>query len=116
MAAKCPMCSEGIPAAKSVASTNGFHCPKCDAYLAVSSGSRGLAAIAGLLAGYLAWRLCGTAAGTYGWALTVFYCVAAFGVVAALAQMLLADYEVTPEEAEPAPAEAAGTHGHGGHH
>lgn len=115
MAAKCPMCSAAIPAAKSVASTNGFHCPKCDAYLAVSAGSRGLAALAGLLAGYLAWRVCGTPAGTYGWALSIFYCVAAFGVVAALVQMMVADYEVTPEETA-APVEAAGAHGHGGHH
>lgn len=114
MAAKCPMCSGAIPSAKSVASTNGFHCPKCNAYLAVGAGSRGLAALSGLLAGYLAWRLCGTPEGTYGWALTVFYCVAAFGVVAALVQTLVADYEVTPEETS-VPVEAA-AHSHGGHH
>ncbi len=111
-ARKCPLCHAGIPAAWTVARTDGFNCPNCGKLLEVSAGNRGVAVLAGAAAGYLEWRMSRSMTGSLAWALPVATTAVAFGVVAAIVQMLVADLVTRAEEPAPAPVDA----GHGGGH
>ena len=111
MAARtCPQCMAKVPAGCVVAFTDGFDCPGCQTRLEVSTASRFLATLAGLLAAVLIWRLTGVGAGSLGWAAPVLYTFLGFSIVAPLALIAIADLRIRPPEPLSAPA-AAGSHG-----
>jgi hypothetical protein len=112
------MCLAAVPAGWTVAFTDGIDCPGCGKRLEVSAANRGVAIVVGLAAGLLAWRASYPSGNLLGWVLPIAYATLAFGVVAALVQMFIADLVVEEEEPEPAPAASPGHggHGHGRHH
>lgn len=103
----CPQCNERVPARCSVAFSDGFDCPHCKTRLQVAGGSRGLAVVAGLVAGGLAWRFSGGGR-VLGMVLPELYALLAFGVVSPLVLMGIADLRV----AQTSPAEQALPVGH----
>ena len=96
---KCPQCLAVVSAGQAVAYTDRMECPGCKTLLEVSTGSRQLATLAGLLAAVLVWRLTASEEGMLGWALSVLYAILAFSVMAPLALMSFADLRVRPPDA-----------------
>jgi hypothetical protein len=119
----CPQCGKVVPAACVMALSDGMICPHCQARLEVATGSRMLAATAGLIAGWLAWRLTRDSTNILGFALPVLFAILAFGIVSALVLVFAAGLRVVPAATAFEPIAAAqgghgtGAHGHaGGHH
>lgn len=98
-----------VPASCAVAFSNGLDCPHCHARLEVAGGSRGIATVAGLLAGWLAWRATQGTGGVLYNVLPELYAILAFGIVSAAAVMATASLIPAPPVLEPAPA---ASHGH----
>jgi hypothetical protein len=69
----CPQCGKVVPAACVIALSDGMICPHCQARLEVATGSRMLAVTAGLIAGWLAWRLTRDSTNILGFALPRFW-------------------------------------------
>jgi len=95
----CPLCFAKVPRALVLSKSEDLVCPSCRAQLELSRPSRGLGAVAGLLAGYWAasWA---SGRGSYGaWALALLAAVLAFGAASAMAVFLFADLVVRPKEA-----------------
>jgi hypothetical protein len=106
-----------------MALSDGMICPHCQARLEVATGSRMLAATAGLIAGWLAWRLTLDSTNILGFALPVLFAILAFGIVSALVLVFAAGLRLVPAATafEPIAATQGGhgpsAHGHaGGHH
>jgi hypothetical protein len=119
----CPQCGKVVPAACVMALSDGMICPHCQARLEVATGSRMLAATAGLIAGWLAWRLTRDSTNILGFALPVLFAILAFGIVSPLVLLLAAGLRLVPAATvfEPIAAAPGGhgqsAHGHtGGHH
>ncbi len=97
-----------------VAYSDSLECPGCKARLTVWDGSRFLAALAGILAGGLAWQFSSASFNEQGflaWTLPVLYSFLAFGVVSCLFLMLTADLRLKPEEPAAVPLAPESSHG-----
>lgn len=110
-ARRCPQCLAAVSPGHTVAYSNSVDCPNCKAKLEVSTGSRYLATLAGLLAAYLAWRFHGHHT-LLGWAAPTLISFLAYGIVASLALMLIADLRLKPEAPAEAPVHGPATAGH----
>ena len=86
-------------------------CPQCMKPVPAKLAS----AFAGLLAGWLAWRLTRDGSGLLSDVLPELYAVLAFGIVSCLVLMFTADLQLAPVPPPVSQAPAAG-HGHGGAH
>jgi hypothetical protein len=97
-ARQCPSCGARVPAGRVVADSYDLVCATCQHRLGISDLSRNLAALAGLVAGAIAWWLVtlrfASQAGALGWVWPVFLAYVAASVVAALALMLAANLEL----------------------
>jgi hypothetical protein len=117
MAARCPQCMSKVPASLVVSSSYGMECPNCHARVQVTDGGRYVAALAGMAMAFVVYRFARISGGLLGWALPIVYAIVAFGVVAPLILMLVADVRLAPPEPEPiAPGAATAAAGHGGGH
>ena len=97
MAARiCPHCMKPIPARFAVAFSDGLDCPHCETRLEVTSASRMPASFAGLLAGWLAWRLTSNSGDLLGSLLPELYAFLVFGIVSALVLLFTADLQMAP--------------------
>ena len=117
----CPTCLTVLSPAQVVAYSDSLECPGCKSRLTVWDGSRFVAAIAGILAGILAWQLSSAGAeGALAWTIPVLYFFLALGAVSALVLMFTADLRLKPEEpanSALATESAGSSHGGGsGHH
>ena len=114
----CPHCKTEISAPEAAARSNDIVCPKCGARLEVSTGSRTISSLAGLVAGAIAWRLSSGSTTDLGAVLPALYAVLAFGIVSPLILMFTANLRNAPAApvAEPAHAPSPVGHGGGGHH
>jgi hypothetical protein len=106
---RCPLCFERPPASQVVAYSNEINCPGCKARLEVSSGSRVLSTVAGLMAAAIAWNLLRGSSGMLSWILPIVYAFLAFSAVAAVFMMTTADLRLKPAEPmlEPVPLESS---------
>ena len=117
MESKCPQCMSKVPVGLIVSRSYGMECPNCHSRLEVTPGGRYLGAIAGLLAGALAYRLTRGSDGLLGWALPIVFAFIAFGVVSPIVLALTADLQLAAPEPEPiAAGEASAAASHGGAH
>src|SRR5262249_59328637 len=81
-----------------VAYSNEIHCPGCRSPLEVSSGTRVLSTLAGLMAGAIAWNLSRGSSGMLSWILPIVYTFLAFSGVAAVFLMMTAVLLAKPAE------------------
>ncbi len=113
----CPNCLTVVSPATVAVFSDEIECPGCKKSLTVWDGSRLLASLAGILAGWLAWQLSYPYAAApgevLGWAMPVVYAFLAFGAVAAVVLMGTADLRLKPDAPPAAPQAAAEGHGHG---
>jgi hypothetical protein len=107
----CPQCGNVVPAARVMALSDSMVCPHCEARLEVATGSRMLASTAGLLAGWLAWRLTRDSTNILGFALPVLFAILTFGIVSPLVLIFIAGLRPAPTTTVLEPIAAA----HGGH-
>ena len=117
----CPHCQTEISAPISVARSNDMECPKCGARLEVASGSCTIATLCGLAAGTIAWRLSMDSPTDLGGVLPTLYAFLSFGIVSPLVLMFTANLRNAPALPVPAAAhesshDAHGTSGHGSDH
>ena len=113
MARQCPNCFARVPAAKLLPCTNDLVCPSCGKPVEVSSISRNLSALIGLMAAAFVWwlssRYYAGHPGSLGWVLPVLFSYLAYSVVAPLILAYagdlqlkdLADVPVVSEHAAP---------------
>lgn len=121
-ARKCPFCLTTVPAGRVAAFSNDIECPGCRQPLEISSLSRNIAVIAGLVAaaGVYHWAARPDATDSMlGWVTPIVYAFLALSVVAPLVLMATADLrlkaasDVTPT----VHADAAASHSpRGAHH
>jgi hypothetical protein len=104
-ARQCPSCGAAVPAERVVAESYDLVCATCQHPLGISELSRNLAALAGLVAGAIAWWMVtlrfASQAGALGWVWPVFLAYVAASAVAALTLMLAAHLEL--RAGDPAP-------------
>jgi hypothetical protein len=108
----CPVCGKEVPAALSVAYSNGLDCPHCHSRLDVVEGSRMLPIWGGLAAALLAYELTKSSQGILNFVLPELYAILAFGFVTPLLMMFTAKMEPAPPPPAAVPASAAPSHGH----
>jgi DNA-directed RNA polymerase subunit RPC12/RpoP len=109
----CPHCKTEIPAPEAAARSNDIVCPKCGARLEVASGSRMIAATAGLVAGTIAWRLSSGSSSDLGQVLPTLYAFLAFGIVSPLILAITANLRNAPPAPVASPAHEPVATGHG---
>jgi hypothetical protein len=113
---KCPQCLAVVSRGHAAAYSNSIECPGCKAKLEVSTGSRYLSTLAGLLAAFLVWRFDGMRHALLGWVAPTLVCFLAYGIVAPVVLMLIADLrlksEAPPGEPVHEPAGTGHTQGH----
>src|SRR5579863_9677688 len=111
MAARvCPHCSHVVPAALTVALSDGLDCPNCHTHLEVATGSRMIAVTVALAAAWLVYRVTRDSNGILGFVLPELYAILTFGVISPLILMFTAGLRLAPVAAV-APDPTAG-HGH----
>jgi hypothetical protein len=93
----CPLCFAKVPRTLILTKTLEVDCPACHAALEVSRGSRVLASLVGVLAGFVAVHLGGRVSGTAGWILPIVAAVMAFGIGAALVLFVFSELAVRPK-------------------
>ncbi len=93
----CPLCFAKVPRTLILTKTLEVDCPACHAELEVSRGSRVLASLMGVLAGFVAGPLGGRVSGTAGWTLPIAAAVMAFGICAALVLFVFSELAVRPK-------------------
>lgn len=118
----CPQCGKTVPAFLVVALSDGMECPHCQTRLEVATGSRVIAATAGLIAGGIVWLVARSSSDILGFALPVLLSFLAFGIVSPLILMFIAALRIAPSAPVFEPVAAHGSHGQpahghaGGHH
>lgn len=112
----CPKCNAQVSAGIVAAFSEGLECPSCHTRLEVNPAARMLAAWAGLMAGWVAWRVTRGGPGILGGVLPLLYALLAFGVVSALATISAGDLRIAPELPPVEAAAGHDAHGHGGGH
>jgi hypothetical protein len=112
----CPHCKAGISASEVAARSNDVGCPKCQMRLEVAMPTRTISSLCGLAAGTIAWRLSIGSPGDLAGVLPTLYAFLAFGIVSALVLMLSANLQNAPAIPVPEPVHAPSSGGHGGHH
>jgi hypothetical protein len=112
----CPQCMNPVPATLADAYSDGLDCPNCKTRLEVSTLSRMPAALAGVLAGWVVYRITSGGTGPLDAMLPELYSILAFGAVSALVLMFSAGLELAPPAPVAVPASHAADHGHGGSH
>jgi len=105
VARKCPQCSTSIPASATAAYSDALECPGCKAPLELSSAPRYAATTLGLAAGATAAWVTRDNAAAAGWVVPLLAGFVSYGVVAALATMLLS--AVRLRTAEPVAAHSS---------
>ena len=112
----CPHCRTEIAAPEVAAHSNNVKCPKCGIRLEVGPATRTISSLCGLAAGTIAWRLSIGSTGDLAGVLPTLYAFLAFGIVSALVLMFTANLENAPAITVPEPAHAPNAGGHGGGH
>jgi hypothetical protein len=116
VARSCPHCKSEISLPIVAAYSNDVVCPKCETRLEVSSESRTLSSLAGLLAGAIVWKLSEGGDGNLHAVAPTLYAFLAFGIVSPLALMFTARLQNAPEIAVAEPAHSSAAPHGGGHH
>jgi hypothetical protein len=110
------LCFGKVPATTVVVQSDNIPCPKCGKTLEVSMPSRLLGSLAGLLGGWLVFRLTSHGDGILAWVLPIVYAFLAYAVLSPLFLMLTADLVVRPEQPYGEAVAAASGHGSAAHH
>jgi len=93
----CPLCFAKVPRMLILTKTLEVSCPACHAELEVARGSRLLAAFVGFLAAFVAVHLFEGVGGVAGWTLPVVVAVMAYGMCAALVQLVFCELALRPK-------------------
>jgi hypothetical protein len=104
----CPRCFVKLPPGAVLARSEELVCPACHTELELSRGSRVLAALVGLCAGYAAASFGEIAFPSAAWVVAVALAVLAYGIASAVLLYVFSDVVVRPKAAA-----AAFPHAHG---
>ena len=93
----CPICFAKVPRSLVLTRSEDLVCPSCHTPLELSRPTRVLAAIIGLIAASLGFRIAAAPNTVIKWALPILAAVVLYGIASALAVFFLADLVTQPK-------------------
>jgi hypothetical protein len=93
----CPLCFTKVSRSLVLTRGEGVVCPSCGTPLEVSRASRVLAALCGLIGGYVGAKVVASVSVRGAWALELLGAVLGYGIAAAVVLYFLADLVVQPK-------------------